>query len=151
MFARMQRLEIGYTIDAEHDRLAIDHELLRLDLQRGLGDPGKALRPLIAVPADQAHAHAITHDHHAVAIVLYFVKPIRTGGNLRAARRKAELECLSHAGKIGARPKIANPGVKRAAPTAGQCRRGRHRLEGFCTKRLTTIRRRLSKRAHSEH
>jgi hypothetical protein len=24
-------------------------------------------------------------------------------------------------------------------------------LEGFCTKRLTTIRRRLSKRAHSEH
>ena len=39
MFARMERFEIGYAIDAEDDGLAIDDELLVAVFQGGLDDP----------------------------------------------------------------------------------------------------------------
>ena len=66
------------TIDAQHNGLAIDHELLDAVLQGALGDPGIALRPVIA-PGDQADTIAVTLKAEAEAVVLDFVKPFRPG------------------------------------------------------------------------
>jgi hypothetical protein len=39
VLARMQRVEVGYTVDTEDDSLAIDDELLVAVFQGGLDDP----------------------------------------------------------------------------------------------------------------
>ena len=39
VFARMQRIEVGDAVDAQHHRLAIDDEPLLPVLERGLDDP----------------------------------------------------------------------------------------------------------------
>jgi hypothetical protein len=43
MLPAMQGVEIGDTIDAEYDGLAVDHELLDSTLERRLDDPRVAL------------------------------------------------------------------------------------------------------------
>ena len=47
MLARVQSVEIGNAVDAEHGGFAVDDELLVSVLQRGLDDPGIALAPVI--------------------------------------------------------------------------------------------------------
>jgi hypothetical protein len=49
LLARVQRLEIGDPVDAEHDGLAIDHEILLPVLQRALDNPRIAVG--LIVPA----------------------------------------------------------------------------------------------------
>ncbi len=48
MLARMQRVEIRDTVDAEHHRLAVDHELPMAVLQRRLNNPRIAAGPVVA-------------------------------------------------------------------------------------------------------
>jgi len=43
VLARVQRLKVGYAVDTEDNRLAVDDELLDPVLERGLDDPGIAL------------------------------------------------------------------------------------------------------------
>lgn len=38
VLARVQRSEVRFAIRAEHHRLAVDHELLLVQLERGLDD-----------------------------------------------------------------------------------------------------------------
>ena len=45
-------------------------------LKRGLHDPVKALRPIVATFSDKPHASAIAFNAKAVAIILYFVEPL---------------------------------------------------------------------------
>jgi len=45
----MQSVEIGVSIDAQDNRLAIDDEMLLAVLQRSLNDPGEALRPIVSL------------------------------------------------------------------------------------------------------
>jgi len=52
VLARMQGVEVGDAVDAEHDRLAIDDELAMLVLERRLDDPGIAAAPVVAVAAE---------------------------------------------------------------------------------------------------
>jgi len=73
-------------VSDHHDGLAIDHELLDAVLQGGLGDPGIALRPVIA-PGDQADTIAVTLKAEAEAVVLDFVKPFRRGRFRSSASR----------------------------------------------------------------
>jgi hypothetical protein len=48
----MQRVEIRYVVNAEHNGLTIDDELLVPVLARGIDDPRIALRPVIAATSD---------------------------------------------------------------------------------------------------
>jgi|1186.fasta_scaffold150316_2 hypothetical protein len=43
------------------------------------------IRPIIAAAGQQSHALALTLDDQAIAVVLYFVKPVRAGWKLGAA------------------------------------------------------------------
>ena len=81
----MQGIEVGNTIDAKHDRFAIDHEMPLSVLQRGVDDPRIALGPVIAIAGDQAHAVAIALDAQAVAVIFYFVKPVPLAGSVSFA------------------------------------------------------------------
>src|ERR1035438_6318421 len=56
MLPRVQGVEVGNTIDAEDNGLAVNDELLLAVLQRGLDDPGIALGPVVSVAGYQAHA-----------------------------------------------------------------------------------------------
>ena len=98
----MQRVEIGDAVDAEHDRFAVDNELLVFVLQRRLDDPRIALAPVITAARDQPHAIAVALDPQAVAVILDLVEPIRTAGDLDAASGNAELKRLKHSPEIGA-------------------------------------------------
>jgi hypothetical protein len=72
-FAGMERVEIGDSVDAENDGLAVDDELLCPVLQRGLDDPGITLRPIVAAARDQPHAIAVALDAKTEAVIFHFV------------------------------------------------------------------------------
>jgi len=59
VLARVQVVEVGDAVNAEHDRFAVDDELLDAVLARRLGDPRIALGPVIAAPRDQPDAIAV--------------------------------------------------------------------------------------------
>ena len=59
--------------------------LSRLDDQR------VSVCPVMAIAGEQPHALAFTLDNQAIAIMLYFVKPIRPGGDFGAACWDARL------------------------------------------------------------
>jgi hypothetical protein len=67
--ARMQRVEIGVPVRAQDDRFAVDHELLVAVLQRGLGDPWIAPRPIIV-----ANAVSIALNAQPEAVLFNFAK-----------------------------------------------------------------------------
>jgi hypothetical protein len=78
----MQRVEIGITVNAQDDRLAIDDELLLAVLQRSFNDPGEALCPVVSASGNQRHPIAVALNTQAIAIVFDFVDPVGAGGNL---------------------------------------------------------------------
>ena len=49
MPARVQRVEVGDAVDAEHHRLAVDHEPLE-SIQRRLDDPRITIGPVVTTP-----------------------------------------------------------------------------------------------------
>jgi hypothetical protein len=55
-------------------------------------DPGMPLRPIEAVPGEQAHPLAVAPHHQPVAIVLDVVHPLRSCGRPRRQRRDAGLD-----------------------------------------------------------
>jgi hypothetical protein len=78
--ARGQRVEIGDAVLVEHDDLAINHEVLPAQLQRGRDDQREAPGPIITAPADKPHAVLLAYEHHPKAVVLDFVDPIGADG-----------------------------------------------------------------------
>jgi len=52
----MQGVEVRDAVRPEHDRLAVNDEMILAQLQRGFNDERKLPRPIITAPADQAHA-----------------------------------------------------------------------------------------------
>jgi hypothetical protein len=112
----MQRIEVGHPIHAQDHSLAIDDEMLLAVLERGLGDPREALGPLIAAARDQADTINIALHAEAIAVILHFMQPVRSGGNGRDGGGEAELKGLEHAAIIGialffAMPPAANLGT----------------------------------------
>jgi len=95
----MQGIEIRNAIDTKNNRLSIDDELLHAVLERRLDDPWIALRAIVPVAGDQAHAIAIALDPRPIAVVLDFAQPVRGMGNLGPSGRNAEVECFSHVSK----------------------------------------------------
>ena len=89
VLAGVQRVEVGDAVDAEDHGLAVDDEMLLAVLERGLGDPGIAARPVGAVARQQPHALVLPDDKHPIAVVLDFVEPVRSGRNLLAGGRQA--------------------------------------------------------------
>jgi hypothetical protein len=57
--AGMQGIEIGISVNAQDNRLAIDYEMLLAVLQCSFDDPGEAAGPVVTTPGDQADAIAI--------------------------------------------------------------------------------------------
>jgi hypothetical protein len=66
-------------------------------LQSGLGNPGIALGPVGAIAGEQAHTVVLPDDQHPIAVVLYFLDPVRPRRDLLAVRRQAELVRHTHA------------------------------------------------------
>jgi hypothetical protein len=79
--------------------LAIDDELLAPILERSLGDPREALRPVIATTGDQPDPVAVTLHSEAVTVIFDFVEPLGAGRHDLSGGRDAELE-LGHGRKI---------------------------------------------------
>jgi hypothetical protein len=61
----LERILFGF-FNAEHDRLAVDRELLRPKLERRLDDPRVAIGPVVAVHGEQAHAVVLAPHQQAV-------------------------------------------------------------------------------------
>ena len=87
MPARLQSVEIGVSIDAQDDSLAIDDELLLAVLQSGFNDPGETLCPIVSAARDQPNPIAVALNAQAVTIVLDLVEPFGAGGNLGSGYR----------------------------------------------------------------
>jgi hypothetical protein len=91
----MQGIEIRHTINAQNDRLAVDHKMALSVLQRGFDDPWIALRPVVAVPGKQPHPIAVAFQTQPIAVVFDFVEPIRGMRNLGSPCRNAKIERLT--------------------------------------------------------
>lgn len=76
MPTRMQGVEVGDAVDAEHHGLSVDDEVPLAVLQRGLDDPRVALGPIRTVAREEAHPLVLPNDQHSVAVVLYLVDPV---------------------------------------------------------------------------
>jgi hypothetical protein len=98
----------GWSRDASEDvaheleqRVAEGHEVTEPvrefieDLPSGVDDPGKALGPVKCAPAEQPHAVTVALHAKAIAVVFYFVDPVRAAGHGFAGGRQAELN-LGH-------------------------------------------------------
>jgi hypothetical protein len=79
--AGVQAIEIGNAVDAEQHRFAVDRERGGPVPQRGLDDQRIALSAIVAVAREQPHLRAVALDDQAIAVVLYFVQPIRPARN----------------------------------------------------------------------
>jgi hypothetical protein len=100
--AGVQAVEVRDAVDAEQDRLAIDDEGPAAVAQRGLYDQRITVGLVVAVAREQPHVVAFALNNQAIAVVLDFVNPVWTAGNLFGCGRKAGLEhSFSHAEKIG--------------------------------------------------
>ena len=97
MLARVQGVEIRYAIDAEHNGLAVDDELLLAVLQRCLDDPGKAAGPVVTAARDQPYVAAVALDPQAIAVIFYFVDPVGAVGYDVGGGGKAKFERAGHA------------------------------------------------------
>ena len=96
MLARVQRVEIGNTVDAQHHGLTVDHELPMPVLQRGLDDPGIAAGPVMATARDQAHPVPIALQAQPVAVIFHFMEPIGAARDVGGLGREAEIEGAGH-------------------------------------------------------
>src|SRR5947209_4999710 len=92
MVAGVQSVEIGNTVDPEQHRLTVDDERGLPVTQRSLDDQRVTGGPIMAIAREQPDPLAITDDQQAIAIVLYFVKPIRTGRDRGPALGEARFE-----------------------------------------------------------
>jgi len=63
-----------------------------------LDDPGIALGPVITVPGEQPHAIAVALQAQPIAVVLDFVKPFGTKGDLGGPGGDAKLKFAGHSG-----------------------------------------------------
>jgi hypothetical protein len=63
----VQGVEVGDAVDAKHDGLAIDDELLVPVLQRAIHDPRIASGLVVAVPGEQVDAIAVADYDQALA------------------------------------------------------------------------------------
>jgi hypothetical protein len=78
VLAGMQSVEIGISVNAQDDRLAIDDKALLPVFQRRFSDPWIAFGPVIAAFGYEPHAVAVAFHAEAIAVV-YFVEPGRAG------------------------------------------------------------------------
>src|SRR5207248_11573029 len=81
----VQALEIGDPVRTEHNGFSINDEGGFPEPERGLNNQRVTIGPIIAATGQQPDALAFTLDNQAIAIMLYFVKPIRPGGDFGAA------------------------------------------------------------------
>jgi len=65
----VQRPEVRNAVDAEHDGLAVQHEMLLAQFQRGRHDKREAASPIMPAPAHQTHAALLSDKHHPVTVV----------------------------------------------------------------------------------
>jgi hypothetical protein len=99
--AGMQGIEIGITVNAQDDCLAIDDELLLPVLQGSFNDPGKALCPIVSASGNQPHPIAVALNTQAVAVVFDFVEPVGAGRDADRSSREAKVKRFKHERKIG--------------------------------------------------
>ncbi len=99
--ARMQRVEIGDAVEPEDYDLPLNGEVFLAVLQRSFGNPGITLGPVGAAAGEQTHAPLLADNQHPIAVVLHFVEPVWTAGDLLAGDCQAELVRYTHGRKKG--------------------------------------------------
>ena len=73
-------------------------------------DPGVSLGRVVTIAVDQLHLVVVPDHHHPVDVLLNFMNPVGTVGNLLGGRRDAGFErTFTHGRDIIAAVKIANP------------------------------------------
>src|SRR5262249_8124252 len=87
-----KHVEIGNTVCAAYNALAIDRNRLDPELLQSLRDQWNAVGPVVTAPAEYAHALALAPADEAEAVVLDLVSPLRPGRHTVAVRRHAGLD-----------------------------------------------------------
>jgi hypothetical protein len=75
----MQVVEVQDALDVKHADLAVDYELLLLDLQRGLDNPRIAPSPVEPAFGEQLDPLPVADNAPAVAVVFDVVDPVVAG------------------------------------------------------------------------
>jgi len=97
----MERVEIGDTVHAQDDGLAVDDEPLLAYLPGSLDDPTIAVGPVVTAARNQAHMIPVAFQAEAVAVVLHFVEPLWAVRDYLRPDWQAELEQASKIGVQG--------------------------------------------------
>ena len=85
-------MEVRPPVIADNYRLTINQERCGVDAEGGINDSREAVSPIVAVAGEAADPRAIPAHHQAVAVVLDFVNPQRTGGWPHHLRRLARFD-----------------------------------------------------------
>jgi hypothetical protein len=122
-----QGVEIRDAIRPEHDGLAIEDELLVSVLQRGLDDPGIALRPVIATARDQTNVITVAVNKQSKAVVFYVVQPAGSRryriASARNARFKGSKQTQARAARAECESASLSPLNLKYSPSDGPVRR----------------------------
>ncbi|GGI33006.1 hypothetical protein GCM10010987_72240 [Bradyrhizobium guangdongense] len=94
------------SVDAEHDGLTVDVELLLAIAQRGLGNLRKAVGAVMAIPGYEPHGAAVALDAQAITIVLDLVEPVGAVRHGLGSGWQAELEDAGRENAIVTGPRI---------------------------------------------
>src|SRR5262249_58259804 len=97
-----QSVENRQTVAVAGHRLAIYQTRFTAQEVDGHGDQREASSPIIAVAGEKPDAGRVSARHHAEAVVLDLVNPVRAGGRLSGRRREAGLDKNGKGGGDGA-------------------------------------------------
>src|SRR6185437_1787535 len=120
MLARMQSVEVGNTVDAQHHGFTVDGETLLGVLQGALDDPRVTVGPIVTAARDQPHAIAVALQAEAVTVVFDLVNPVGAGGHDLTDRGQAELE-WGHGRDISAHQLRFHPFKQQTFPQTAYC------------------------------
>jgi hypothetical protein len=77
-----ERAEVALSVVLEHDRLTLDHRLVRREAANRVGDPRKAVGKVGGASAPNLDVCALLQGDDAEAVVLNFVQPAGSGGRV---------------------------------------------------------------------
>lgn len=91
MPARVQCSEVRDPVDVVDHSFAVDDEMLLPVLQCRIGNPQIASVQSLSIAREEVHALVLSDDKHPIAVVLYFMNPVRPRRDLFVGRRQADL------------------------------------------------------------
>src|SRR5215471_710742 len=127
----LQRLEARGPVLQQHGDLAVEEGTLGVETHQSLRDRREIVRPVTAVPAEEAHAAVLDAGEDAVAIVLHLVEPRLARGRAVDEDRQLGREKFGQGRLARARDLVRAGATRTAAAARGACP-GRARLGRSC-------------------